>query len=61
MKCVYTLPYTEGYVNPSSSHVPQPCRQSTKLRTIIISVLPKIVVKFEASEMMCVELRVKKL
>ena len=51
-------------MNPSSSHVkntPQPCRQSTKLRTMIISVLPKIVVKFEASEMMCVELRAKKL
>ena len=61
---VYTLPYTEGYVNPSSSHVentPQPCRQSTKLRTMIIIIKTKIVVKFEASEMMCVELRAKKL
>ena len=54
----------EGYVNPSSSHVentPQPCRQSTKLRTMIINIKTKIVVKFEASEMMCVELRAKKL
>ena len=51
-------------MNPSSSHVentPQPCRQSTKLRTMIISVQSKIVVKFVASEMMCVELRAKKL
>ena len=51
-------------MNPLYSHVentPQPCRQSTKLRTMIISVLPNIVVKFEASETMCVELRAKKL
>ena len=58
MKCVHIAS------NPSYSHVentPQLCRQSTKLRTMIISVLPKIVVKFEASGMMCVELRAKKL
>ena len=51
-------------MNPSSSHVentPQPCRQSTKLRTMIINIKIKMVVKFEASEMMCVELRAKKL
>ena len=61
---VYTLPYTEEYVNSSSSHVentPQPCRQFTKLRTMIINIKTKIVVKFEASEMMSVELRAKKL
>ena len=47
-----------------SSHVrntPQPCCQSTKLRSMISYVKTKIVVKFEASEMMCVELRAKKL
>ena len=61
---VYILPYTERYVNPSSSHVentPQPCRQSTKLRIMISSVQAKVVVKFEASEMMCTESRAKKL
>ena len=60
MKCVHI----DVYVNLSSSHVentPQPCRQSTKLRTMISSVKSKIVIKFEASEKMCVELRAKKL
>ena len=61
---VYTLTYTEGYANSSFSHVentPQPCRQSTKLRTMIVNIKTKMVVKFEASEMMSVELRAKKL
>ena len=61
---VYTLLYTEGYVNPSFSHVentPQPCRQFMKLRTMIVNIKTKMVVKFEASEMMSVELRAKKL
>ena len=47
-------------MNPSSSLVentPQPCRQSTKPRTMIVNIKTKMVVKFEASEMMCVELR----
>ena len=51
-------------MNPSSSHVentPLPCRQSTKLRIMISSVQAKVVVKFEASEMMYTELRAKKL
>ena len=51
-------------MNPISSHVkntPQPCRQSAKLRIMIIIIKTKIVVKFEASGMMCVELRAKKL
>ena len=46
LKCVHIAVYTEGCVNPSSSHVentPQPCRQATKLRTIIISIKTKIV------------------
>ena len=61
---VYTLPYAKGYVNPSYSHVentPQPCRQSMKLRIMISSVQAKVMVRFEASEMMCTELRAKKL
>ena len=64
MKCVHSAIYRWIYVNPSYSHVentPQPCRQSTKLRTMIINIKTKIVVKFEASEMMCVELRAQKL
>ena len=51
-------------MNSSSSHVentPQPCRQFTKLRTMIIIIKTKAMVKFEASEMMSVELRAKKL
>ena len=51
-------------MNPLSSlaeNTPQPCCQSTKLRIMIIIIKTKIVVKFEASEMMCVELRAKKL
>ena len=52
------------YVKSSSSHVqntPQPCRQSTKLRIIIGSIKTKVLVKFEASETMCVGLRARKL
>ena len=44
----------------SFSHVqntPQPCRQSTKLRIMIGSIKAKLLVKFEASETMCVGLR----
>ena len=51
-------------MNPSYSHVentPQPCHQSMKLRIMISSVQTKVVVKFEASELMCTELRAKKL
>ena len=64
MKCVHIAVYRgicESLILTCELNTPQPCRQSTKLRTMIISVLPKIVVKFEASEMMCVELRAKKL
>ena len=46
------------------SHVqntPQLCRQSTKLRNMTIRIKTKVLIKFEASEMMCVELRGKKL
>ena len=47
-------------MNPSYSHVentPQTCHQSRKLRTMIINIKTKMVVKLEASGMMCVELR----
>ena len=60
MKCVHVA----VHVKILSSHVrnkPQPCCQSTKLRSMISSIKTKVVVKFEASETMCVELRAKKL
>ena len=49
------------HMKSSPSHVqnaPQPCRQSTKLRNIniIISMKTKVMVKFGASMVMCVEL-----
>ena len=52
------------HVNSSSSCVqntPQPHRQSMKLNNMIISIKTKVVFKFEASQMMCVELRARKL
>ena len=36
-------------------------RQATKLNNMTISIKTKVVFKFEASQMMCVELRAKKL
>ena len=60
MKCVHIA----VDVKIPSSHVrntSQPCRQSTILRSIISYVKTKVVVKFDASEMMCVGLRAKKL
>ena len=60
MKCVHFV----VHVKSSSSHVqntPQPCRQSTKLKNMTISIKAKIVFKFEASQMMYAELRAKKL
>ena len=62
-KATKSVPFAE-HVNISYSHVqntPQPCRQSTKLRNMTISIKTKVLIKFEASEMMCVELRGKKL
>ena len=47
-------------MNPSSSHVentPQPCRQSTKLKIMIISIKSKVLIKFDALWMLCVESR----
>ena len=63
MKCVHIAVYRgicESLILTCEEHT-STMSPSTKLRTMIISVLPKIVVKFEASEMMCVELRAKKL
>ena len=62
LRKVYHLPNMWNLI--SYSHVqntPQPCRQSTKLRNMTISIKTKVLIKFEASEMMCVELRGKKL
>ena len=64
LRNVYTFVVHTYYVKSSSSHVqntPQPCRQSTKLRIMIGSIKTKVVVKFQASEKMCVGLRAKKL
>ena len=50
------------HVKSSPSHVqnaPQPRRQSTKLRNIIISMKTKVMVKFGASMVRCVELSQK--
>ncbi len=60
MKCVHFA----IHVRSSSSHVQvtlQPCRQSTKFKNMTISIKTKVVFKFEASYMMCVEFRAKKL
>ena len=40
---------------------PQPRRQSTKLRIMNISIERKVLIKFRASDVKCVELRAKKL
>ena len=53
-----------AYVKCSSSHAQntlQPHRQSMNLRIMTISIKTKVLIKFETSEMMCVELRAKKL
>ena len=42
-------------------NAPQPCHYSTKLRVMTISIQTNVVNKFEGSQMMCEELRVKKL
>ena len=52
------------HVKISSSHIvntPQPRRLTTKLRIVIGSMEIKVVVTFEASEMMHVETRARKL
>ena len=52
------------YVKCSSSHAQntlQPCHLLVKLRIMTISLNPKVLVKFGTSEMICVELRAKKL
>ena len=52
------------HVKSSFSHVhttPQPCRQSTKLESMTTSIRTKVLVKFGAPQMMCVESRAKKL
>ena len=57
---VYTI---ENMLKLSSSSpiqtIPQPCRQSTKLRNMNISIETKVLIKFGASDVRCVELRAK--
>ena len=58
-KCVHIGVHVKiSYVRRNT---PQPCHLSIKLIIMISGVKTKLVVKFEASEMMCVELRAKKL
>ena len=57
-KCMYM------HVNCSYSHVqntPQPRHQSMKLRIMTISIMSRVLIKFRPSQMLCVELRAKKL
>ena len=66
LRNVHTLPYLHVHVKPSFSHVlnthtPPPCHQSTKLRILTISIKTKVLTKFGGSEMICVELRPRKL
>ena len=42
-------------------NTPQPCRLTTKLRIVIDNVKTKVVIKFEASEVLHVETRARKL
>ena len=56
--------FADVHVKRSYSHVQnsfQPHRQLIKLRIITISIKLKVLIKFGASEMICVELRAKKL
>ena len=60
MKCVHLA----IHVKISSSHAlntPQPRRLTMKLRIVIDSMETKVVVKFEASEMLHVKTRARKL
>ena len=66
MKCVLFAVnvYAYNYVKCSSSHAQntlKPRRQLMKLRIMTISIKTKVVIKFGTSEMMCAELRAKKL
>ena len=62
--CIVYMQFTEHVKLSSSSHTqntPRPHHQSMKLRTVTNSMKTKVLFKFGASEMMCVELRAKKL
>ncbi len=63
IKCVpFAVMYV--YVKCSSSRAPntlQPHCQLMKLRNMTISIKTKVLIKYGTSEMMCVELRAKKL
>ena len=59
--CTVYREHNYAYVECSCSHALQPRRQSVKLRIMTISIKTKVLNKFGASEMKCVELRAKKL
>ena len=66
MKCVQFAVnvHVYAYVKCSSSHVQnilQPCHQLMKLRIMTICIELKVLIKFGTSEMMCIELRTKRL
>ena len=63
MKCVPFAVNVYAYVKFSSSHAHfnhAHC-QLMKLRIMTISIMLKVLIKFRASEIVCVELRAKKL
>jgi hypothetical protein len=64
LQAMYSTDLHWVYTNCSYSHVQnivQPHRQSMKLRNMIISTRIKVLIKFGTPEMICVELRAKKL
>ena len=53
-----------AYVKCSSSHAQntlQPCRQLLKLKIMTVSIKIKVLIKYGASDIICVESRAKKL
>ena len=62
MKCVVYHNYV--FVKSSPSHVQnytlEPCCQSTKLKIMTISIMIKVLIKFRASETVCVDFRGQK-
>ena len=50
MKCVHIAVISKLIPSSHVSNTPQPCRQCTKLRSIISNIKTKVVVKFEASD-----------
>ena len=64
MKCIPFAVNVYAYVKCSSSHVQstlQPRHQLMKLTIMTICIVLKVLIKFRSSEMMCIELRAKRL